>query len=134
NSYGSMRVVDTTGDVTPIRDSISRAYQDGAPTYAQHQENCAILSDRLSVFYKSLRGRLPAGLPSLEALRARIDLLAPETVSALVASGRWDTYRPGGPEVDLGLGLDSNIDWSDLVGSDAPIDVKPLTARLGVGR
>jgi hypothetical protein len=58
--YGSMRVDDTTGDVTPIRDFISRSYQDGAPTRAQHQENCAVLSDRLSVFYKSLRGRLPA--------------------------------------------------------------------------
>jgi 2-polyprenyl-6-methoxyphenol hydroxylase-like FAD-dependent oxidoreductase len=115
--YGSMRVDDATGDVTPIRDFISRSHQDGPPTHAQHQENCAILSDRLSVFYKNLRGRLPAGLPSLEALRARIDLLTPETVSALVASGPWDTYRPGGPEVDLGLGIDSNIGWSDLSGS-----------------
>jgi 2-polyprenyl-6-methoxyphenol hydroxylase-like FAD-dependent oxidoreductase len=113
--YGSMCVDDTTGDVTPIRDIISRSYQDGPPTRAQHQENRAILSERLSVIHENLRGRLPGGLPSLEALSARIDLLTPETVSALVASGPWDTYRPGGPEVDLGLGLDSNIDWSDLV-------------------
>jgi 2-polyprenyl-6-methoxyphenol hydroxylase-like FAD-dependent oxidoreductase len=117
--YGSMRVDDTTGDVTPIRDFISRSYEDGPPTRAHHQENRAILSDRLSVFHKNLRGRLPGGLPSLEAVGARIDLLTPETVSALVASGPWDTYRPGGPEVDLGLGLGSNIDWSDLVGSAA---------------
>jgi 2-polyprenyl-6-methoxyphenol hydroxylase-like FAD-dependent oxidoreductase len=132
--YGSMRVDDTTGDVTPIRDSISRSYQDGAPTHAQHQENCAILSDRLSVFYKSLRGRLPAGLPNLEALRARIDLLAPETVSALVASGPWDTYRPGGPEVDLGLDIDSNIGESassrDPQCSTAPVPMR----RAGLGR
>jgi hypothetical protein len=117
--YGSMRVDDTTGEVAPIRDFISRSYADGPPTHAQHQENRAILSDRLSVFHKNLRGRLPKGLPSREPLSARIDLLKPETVSALVASGPWDTYRPGGPEVDLGLGLNPNIDWSDLVGSVA---------------
>jgi hypothetical protein len=58
-------------------------------------------------------------LPGLKELSARIDLLTPETVSALVASGPWDTYRPGGPEVDLGLGFNSNIGWSDLVGSVA---------------
>jgi 2-polyprenyl-6-methoxyphenol hydroxylase-like FAD-dependent oxidoreductase len=102
--YGSMRVDDATGDVTPIRDFISKSHQDGPPTLAQHQENRAILSDRLHVSHKNLRDRLPKGLPSLEALSARIDLLTPETVSALVASGPWDTYRPGGPEVDLGLG------------------------------
>jgi hypothetical protein len=130
--YGSMRVDDTTGDVTPLRDFISRSYQDGSPTHAQHQENCAILSDRLSVFYKTLRGRLPAGLPSLHALRARIDLLTPETVSALVASGPWDTYRPGGPEVDLGLGIDPNIGWSDLVGfADSPISPSQYAKSTG---
>jgi 2-polyprenyl-6-methoxyphenol hydroxylase-like FAD-dependent oxidoreductase len=117
--YGSMRVDDTTGEVTPIRDFISRSYEDGSPTHAQHQENRATLSDRLSVFHKSLRGRLPKGLPSLKGLSARIDRLTPETVSALVASGPWDTYRPGGPEVDLGVGLDPNTDWSDLVASVA---------------
>ncbi|MDQ3825033.1 MAG: FHA domain-containing protein [Actinomycetota bacterium] len=130
--YGSMRVDDTTGDVTPIRDFISRSYQDGSPTHAQHQENRAILSDRLGVFYKTLRGRLPAGLPSLQALRARIDLLTPETVSALVASGPWDTYRPGGPEVDLGLGIDSSIGWSDVAGSaDSPISPSRSAKSIG---
>jgi 2-polyprenyl-6-methoxyphenol hydroxylase-like FAD-dependent oxidoreductase len=117
--YGSMRVDDTTGDVTPIRDFVSRSYEDGPPTRAQHQENRAILSDRVSVIHKNVRDRLPKGLPGLKELSARIDLLTPETVSALVASGPWDTYRPGGPEVDLGLGFNSNIGWSDLVGSVA---------------
>lgn len=117
--YGSMRVDDITGDVTPIRDFINKSYQDGPLTPAQHEENRAILSDRLSVFHKGLRDRLPGGLPNMQALSARLDRLTPETVSALVASGPWDTYRAGGPEVDLGLSVNTDIDWSDLVKSAA---------------
>lgn len=108
--YGSMRVDDTTGDVVPIREWISRSYAYGRPSPAQQSSDRASLEERLRVIRESLRDRLPGGLPNLDALTSRTELLAPETVAALVASGPWDTYRPGGPELDL---ADLSFDTSD---------------------
>ncbi len=101
--YGSMRVDDTTGEVTPIRDLIGRSYVRGRPTLVQHRLNRAILSDRLCIVRENLASRLPTDLPSQDLIEAQVDLVTSETVAALVASGPWDTYRPGGPEVDLWL-------------------------------
>jgi 2-polyprenyl-6-methoxyphenol hydroxylase-like FAD-dependent oxidoreductase len=101
--YGSMRVDDTTGEVTPIRDLIGRSYGNGRPTLIQHQLNRAILSERLSTVRENLASRLPTDLPSQDLIEAQVDLVTPETIAALVASGPWDTYRPGGPEVNLWL-------------------------------
>jgi len=101
--YGSMRVDDMTGEVTPIRDLIGRSYASGPPTPGQHWLNRTILSDRLSTVRENLASRLPTNLPSQNLIEAQVDLITPETVAALVASGPWDTYRPGGPEVNLWL-------------------------------
>lgn len=38
-----------------------------------------------------------------EAWVSRLDLISPESLAVLTANGPWDTYRPGGPEVDAGL-------------------------------
>jgi 2-polyprenyl-6-methoxyphenol hydroxylase-like FAD-dependent oxidoreductase len=112
--YGSMRVDDQTGRVVPIRDVIGASYRYGSPSPTQHRINCELMAKRLSVIRDNLRGRLPEEPPSLEALISRLNLMSPETISALVASGPWDTYRSGGPEVDIGLSLDANIGWTDL--------------------
>ncbi len=104
--YGCMRVDDRTGEVVPIRDLIARANRQPAPSPAEHVENCRLMADRIEHIATNLAGRLP-GLDGSQidgVMHHVIERLAdvrPETVRALVASGPWDTYWPGGPEIDF---------------------------------
>jgi len=86
--YGSMRVDDTTGDVTPIRDFISRSYQDGPPTHAQHQ------------------GKLCDPVGSIESFPQESSRPAASRVAELRSTTR--PYR----SADSGDGLSTRGEWT----------------------
>lgn len=110
-----MRVDDRTRQVSLIRDATEESYQRGKPSCAEHRRNVHLMTECLEHVHRQLHRRLPGGGGGLADVTRRLNEVSPPTISALVASGAWDTYRPGGAEPALEPARLLTAGWKQLV-------------------